>query len=177
MDHEVVTCSPKWVIGRWTCPDTTLVHIKEETSKSDHGTRDLHNAYFPFSTVMVQGFRNKRGKRGTLAAKGRGPWQRIAIYLSSYLDIDKHYCSWEGKKKGKEKNRTPWKNSPTLAILNMNLENQYMHLLVDGHSTWSMFGLHHSPTLGAHTHAHAHAHTCPWVLGGHGCDIIVHGWA
>ena len=26
-----------------------------------------------------------------------------------------------------------------------------------------------SPTLGAHS--------CPWVLGGHGCDIIVHGWA
>ena len=25
-----------------------------------------------------------------------------------------------------------------------------------------------SPTLGAH----AHAHPCPWVLGGHGCDII-----
>jgi hypothetical protein len=35
----------------------------------------------------------------------------------------------------------------------------------------------HSPTLGAHTHAHAHAHPCPWVLGGHGCDVIVHGWA
>ena len=32
-----------------------------------------------------------------------------------------------------------------------------------------------SPTLGAHTHAHAHP--CPWVLGGHGCDVIVHGWA
>jgi hypothetical protein len=32
-----------------------------------------------------------------------------------------------------------------------------------------------SPTLGAHTHAHAHL--CPWVLGGHGCDVIVHGWA
>ena len=32
---------------------------------------------------------------------------------------------------------------------------------------------HQSPTLGAHTHAHS----CPWVLGGHGCDIIVHGWA
>ena len=30
-----------------------------------------------------------------------------------------------------------------------------------------------SPTLGAHTHAHS----CPWVLGGHGCDVIVHGWA
>jgi len=29
-----------------------------------------------------------------------------------------------------------------------------------------------SPTLGAHTHAHP----CPWVLGGHGCDVIVHGW-
>ena len=32
---------------------------------------------------------------------------------------------------------------------------------------------HQSPTLGAH----AHAHPYPWVLGGHGCDIIVHGWA
>jgi hypothetical protein len=34
-------------------------------------------------------------------------------------------------------------------------------------------------TLGAHTHAHAHAQTqqCPWVLGGHGFDIIVHGWS
>ena len=31
---------------------------------------------------------------------------------------------------------------------------------------------HHSPTLGAHTHAHQ----CLWVLGGHGYDIIVHGW-
>jgi hypothetical protein len=29
--------------------------------------------------------------------------------------------------------------------------------------------------LGAH--AHAHAHPCPWVLGEHGCDVIVHGWA
>jgi hypothetical protein len=28
-----------------------------------------------------------------------------------------------------------------------------------------------SPTLGAH------AHPCPWVLGGHGCDVIVHEWA
>jgi hypothetical protein len=42
-----------------------------------------------------------------------------------------------------------------------------------------------SPTLGAHAHAHAHpcppmpmhAHPCPWVLGGHRCDVIVHGWA
>jgi hypothetical protein len=42
-----------------------------------------------------------------------------------------------------------------------------------------------SPTLGAYTHAHAHPY--PWVLGGHGrdvivmgghgCDAIVHGWA
>ena len=24
------------------------------------------------------------------------------------------------------------------------------------------------PYIGAHTHAHP----CPWVLGGHGCDII-----
>ena len=36
-----------------------------------------------------------------------------------------------------------------------------------------MMGLHRghsnqSPTLGAHTHAQP----CPWVLGGHGCDII-----
>ena len=30
---------------------------------------------------------------------------------------------------------------------------------------------HQSPTVGAH------AHPCPWVLGGHGCDIIVHWWA
>ena len=30
-----------------------------------------------------------------------------------------------------------------------------------------------SPTLGAHTHAHPY----PWVLGGHGWDVIVHGWA
>ena len=30
-----------------------------------------------------------------------------------------------------------------------------------------------SPTLGAHTHAHS----CPWVLGGHGCNVIVHEWA
>jgi TM2 domain-containing membrane protein YozV len=31
-----------------------------------------------------------------------------------------------------------------------------------------------------HAHAHAHAHPCPWVLGGHGCDIMFmgrHGWA
>ena len=34
---------------------------------------------------------------------------------------------------------------------------------------------HHSPTLGAH--AHAHAHPCRWILDGHGCDVIVHGWA
>ena len=34
-----------------------------------------------------------------------------------------------------------------------------------------------SPTLGAHTHAHAQTHPCPWVFGGHGFDIIVHGWA
>jgi hypothetical protein len=34
-----------------------------------------------------------------------------------------------------------------------------------------------SPTSGAHTHAHAHAHPYPRVLGGHGCDVIVHGWA
>ena len=29
-----------------------------------------------------------------------------------------------------------------------------------------------SPTLGAHTYRRP----CPWVLGGHGCDIV-HGWA
>jgi hypothetical protein len=28
-----------------------------------------------------------------------------------------------------------------------------------------------SPTLGAD------AHPYPWVLGGYGCDVIVHGWA
>ena len=33
------------------------------------------------------------------------------------------------------------------------------------------------PTLGAHAHAHAHQCPCPWVLGGHGCGIIVRGWA
>jgi hypothetical protein len=30
-----------------------------------------------------------------------------------------------------------------------------------------------SPMLGAHTHAHPY----PWVLGGHGCDVIFHRWA
>jgi hypothetical protein len=34
-----------------------------------------------------------------------------------------------------------------------------------------------SPTSGAHTHVHVQAHPCPWVLGGYGFDIIVHGWA
>jgi hypothetical protein len=34
-------------------------------------------------------------------------------------------------------------------------------------------GTRQSPTLGAH----AHAHPCPWVLGGHGCGVIIHGWA
>ena len=34
--------------------------------------------------------------------------------------------------------------------------------------------VHQRPTLGAH--AHAHQRPCPWVLGGHGCDIIVRGW-
>ena len=28
--------------------------------------------------------------------------------------------------------------------------------------------IYESPTLGAYTHAY----TCPWALGGHGCDII-----
>jgi hypothetical protein len=40
-----------------------------------------------------------------------------------------------------------------------------------------LMGSQQSPTQGAHTHAHAHAYPCPWVLGGHGCDVIVHGWA
>ena len=31
--------------------------------------------------------------------------------------------------------------------------------------------LQERPMLGAH------AHPYPWVLGGHGCDVIVHGWA
>ena len=31
------------------------------------------------------------------------------------------------------------------------------------------------PYIGCHTHAHAHP--CPWILSGHGCDVIVHGWA
>ena len=36
-----------------------------------------------------------------------------------------------------------------------------------------------SPTSGVHIHArvHAHAHPCPWVLGGHECNVIVRGWA
>ena len=33
--------------------------------------------------------------------------------------------------------------------------------------------LHQGPTLGAH----AHQRPCPWVLGGHGCNISGHGWA
>jgi len=37
-------------------------------------------------------------------------------------------------------------------------------------------GVVQSPTLGAHTHAHAQTHACPWILGGHGFNIIVHGW-
>jgi hypothetical protein len=36
-------------------------------------------------------------------------------------------------------------------------------------------GFDHRPTSGAHTHAHAHPYL--WVVGGHGCDVIVHGWA
>jgi hypothetical protein len=26
-------------------------------------------------------------------------------------------------------------------------------------------------------YTNAHAHPCPWILGRHGCDVIVHGWA
>ena len=37
--------------------------------------------------------------------------------------------------------------------------------------------IYQGPAMGAHTHAQAHQHPCPWVLGGHGCDIFVHGWA
>ena len=32
-----------------------------------------------------------------------------------------------------------------------------------------------SPTLGAHAHVHAHQRPRPWVLCGHGCDIISMG--
>ena len=35
------------------------------------------------------------------------------------------------------------------------------------------FPTYQSPTLGTH----AHAHPYPWVLGGHGYNVIVHGWA
>ena len=34
------------------------------------------------------------------------------------------------------------------------------------HLVLVMLRTQQSPTLGAH------AHPCPWVLGGHGCDII-----
>jgi hypothetical protein len=40
-----------------------------------------------------------------------------------------------------------------------------------------LLGVWQSPTSGAHTHAHAQPHPCPWVLGGHGFDIIGHGRA
>ena len=33
LDHDVVPCSPKNVIGRWTCPGTTLVYIKGKRIK------------------------------------------------------------------------------------------------------------------------------------------------
>jgi hypothetical protein len=43
-----------------------------------------------------------------------------------------------------------------------------------GQGSWLMCEVQ-SPTLGAHAHAHAHPYL--WVLGGHGCEVIVHGWA
>ena len=40
--------------------------------------------------------------------------------------------------------------------------------IVNNHTMRAIYIRWQSPTLGAH----AHAHPCPWVLGGHGCDII-----
>jgi hypothetical protein len=45
----------------------------------------------------------------------------------------------------------------------------------DGGNYGWLVGWLQSPTLGVHTHAHGHPY--PWVLGGHGCDVIIHGWA
>jgi hypothetical protein len=44
----------------------------------------------------------------------------------------------------------------------------------------TLLGNRQSPTLGAHTHAHgfwAGMGAMLLFMGGHGCDIIVHGWA
>jgi hypothetical protein len=56
-----------------------------------------------------------------------------------------------------------------LYVLKVDVSNSVCDL------TWTfvLSGGMQSPTLGAH----AHVHPCPWVLGGHGCDVIVHGWA
>jgi hypothetical protein len=57
-------------------------------------------------------------------------------------------------------------NKCTLIVVNWSLTISHAH-------TYAPIYVMQSPTSGAHTHAHP----CPWVLGGHGCDVIVHGWA
>ena len=50
---------------------------------SDHGTRGLQKAYLrpTLSIVMVHGFCSGRGKRGSLVANVRGPWQRSVRFF------------------------------------------------------------------------------------------------
>ena len=69
--------------------------------------------------------------------------------------------------------------SPTLLsrCCSHNLSSTLLQLVIQFINDHSSKSTKQSPTLGAHIHAHAHAHPYPWVLGGHGCNVFVHGWA
>ena len=83
----------------------------------------------------------RRGKRGAPVGKGKGPWRRklfmdVFIYLFIFLGG------------GEEKMKTiQWSNLAfsffQIAFFGAYiLKNQYIHFLVHGQSSWSIFGLY-----------------------------------
>ena len=93
--------------------------------------------HYPLSWSNM--FCTGRGKRGSLTANVKRPWQRIPVLTFNFLyhfffSLSRHFHSYEERKRKKKGKKVTCEGKPqNYPFFNIYLENQRIHFLVHNH--------------------------------------------
>ena len=134
----------KYVIGCWTCLETTSVYIKGKRVEWPWGLKSPIGLFFMLvlSIVMVQWVlcwerlkRLSRCRSHEIMVMKRHLYEHIYIYYQTLLKLEER----REEERGGDKT---WKIIQRFAFWAYIKENQHIHFLMHGHSSRSAFSVH-----------------------------------
>ena len=102
MDLEVFPRPCKFVIGCWTSPGTTSVYTKEQNVRVTMKFK-VPKRPTMYPLLWSNGF-CRRGKKGAMVEKGKGPWQYIIIIMNF------KWIVFRGKERWRQEKTREWSN-------------------------------------------------------------------